>query len=88
MCQDRAICVRWAQLGWVWAELDTGKGFQSVRQGGSHHAELHGHQHSVCSQSKCVSLTVLETCPSVQEPLWGTAQPLWALAPCTACTGS
>lgn len=70
-CQDRAICVRWAQLGWVRAELDTGRGFQSVWQGGSHHAELHGHQHSVCSWSTCVSLTVLETCPSVQELLWG-----------------
>lgn len=50
-CQDRAICAKWAQLGWVQAELDMGKGFQRVWQGGSHHAELHGYQHGVCSRS-------------------------------------
>lgn len=26
---------------------------------------------TVCSRSECVSLTVLEMCPSMQEPLWG-----------------
>lgn len=70
-CQDRAVCVKWMQLGWAWAELDTGMSFQSVWQGNSHHAELRGHQCGVCSRSERVSLAVLETCPSVQEPLWG-----------------
>lgn len=70
-CQDRAVCVKWMQLGWVWAELDMGKSFQSVWQGSSHHAELRGHQCGVCSRSERVSLAVFETCPSVQEPLWG-----------------
>lgn len=65
-----------------------GQGLPECLAGSSHHAELHGHQHSMCSGSERASLAVLETCPSVQEPFGATAQPLWAQAPCTACTWS
>lgn len=92
-CQDRAVCVKWVQLGWVWAELDMGKGFQSVWQGGNHHTKLHGHQHGVLSVQACVTCNIRDVSFGAGAPLgplpcpsghWLLAQPARGLEKASA----
>lgn len=77
----------WYGENWAWAEWGMGrtghsKGFQSVWGGGSHHAELHGHQHGVCSRSKCVTHSIRDVPFSAGAPLGPLPSPseLWLLA--------
>lgn len=85
-CQDRAVRLSVAnrgrqpgyrqQQGWARASRLPGR-----------HAELHRHQHSTCHQAKRVSHAVLRDASfGAGDP--ATTQPLRALAPCTACTGT